>query len=135
MDQRWWWNLQQKKLTGLASFNYKEIAEGQGIESQFCSTRESNGRQEKSIFRAFGGYIVDVKIGKSAKGEYARLTIEHNYKLFKVMVWSNEFENFKDQIKGAEKNLIVFDGELKYDSKWSKSNQFTIKESSRLIVL
>ena len=135
LDQRWWWNLQQKKLTGLASFDYKEIAEGQGIESQFCSTRESNGRQEKSIFRAFGGYIVDVKIGKSAKGEYARLTIEHNYKLFKVMVWSNEFENFKDQIKGAEKNLIVFDGELKYDSKWSKSNQFTIKESSRLIVL
>ena len=134
LDERWWWNLQQKRLTGLASFDYKDMAEGYEM-AQFCSTSEANGRQEKAIFRSFGGYIVEAKVNKGAKGNYCRITIEHNYKLFKVMVWSNEFENFESILKGSEKNILIFDGELKYDAKWSKSNQFTLKENSKLIVL
>ena len=134
LDERWWWNLQQKRLTGLASFDYKDMAEGYEM-AQFCSTSEANGRQEKAIFRSFGGYIVEAKVNKGAKGNYCRITIEHNYKLFKVMVWSNEFENFESILKGSEKNILIFDGELKYDAKWSKSNHFTLKENSKLIVL
>ena len=110
------------------------MAEGYEM-AQFCSTSEANGRQEKAIFRSFGGYIVEAKVNKGAKGNYCRITIEHNYKLFKVMVWSNEFENFESILKGSEKNILIFDGELKYDAKWSKSNQFTLKENSKLIVL
>ena len=134
-DQRWWWSLQQKRLTGLAFLNYKGIAEDYGVETQFATLSEVNGKQEKSIFRSFGGYIVEAKVARSAKGEYCRITIEHNYKLFKIMVWSEEFENFKTQLKGSEKNLIIFEGELRYDAKWARANQFTIKENSKLIVL
>lgn len=135
LDQRWWWCLQQKKLTGLAFIDYKEIAESCGIDTTFCTVNEANGKQERQIFRAFGGYIVEAKVGRSKKGEYARITIEHNYKLFKIMVWSEEFANFESQIKGSDKSLIVFDGELKYDAKWARQNQFTIKDNSRLIIL
>jgi DNA polymerase-3 subunit alpha len=134
-DQRWWWSLQQKRLTGLAFLDYKGIAEDYGVESQFATLSEVSGKQEKSIFRSFGGYIVEAKVARSAKGEYCRITIEHNYKLFKIMVWSEEFENFKTQLKGSEKNLIIFEGELRYDAKWARANQFTIKENSKLIVL
>jgi DNA polymerase-3 subunit alpha len=134
-DQRWWWSLQQKRLTGLAFIDYKQIAEDMGVETQFLTLSEANQKQERSMFRSFGGYIVEAKIGRGAKGEYCRITIEHNYKLFKIMVWSEEFVNFKPQLKGSEKNLIIFDAELRYDAKWSKANQFTIKENSKLIVL
>jgi DNA polymerase-3 subunit alpha len=134
LDERWWWCLQQKKLTGLASIDYKQIAEDNNIETAFCTLSELGSRQEKSIFRSFGGYIVEAKVGRSAKGEYCRITIEHNYKLFKVMVWSEEFENFKEQLKNSEKSLLIFEGEVKYDARWSKANQFTLKENSKLIV-
>jgi DNA polymerase-3 subunit alpha len=134
LDKTWWWNLQQKKLTGLASFNYREMAAWEGIETQFCTSREAHGKQEKAIFRSFGGYIVDMKVGKTAKGQYCRLNIEHNYKLFKVLLWPGEYENFKAQLKNAEKSLIIFDAEVKYDAKWAKANQFTIKEHSMLKV-
>tara|TARA_R110002049_G_scaffold86778_4_gene220426 strand:+ start:9940 stop:11961 length:2022 start_codon:yes stop_codon:yes gene_type:complete len=135
LDERWWWCLQQKRLTGLASIDYKQIAEDNNIETAFCTLSELGSRQEKSIFRSFGGYIVEAKVGRSAKGEYCRITIEHNYKLFKVMVWSEEYENFKTLLKNSEKNLLIFEGEVKYDARWSKANQFTLKENSKLIVL
>ena len=135
LDQRWWWNLQQKRLTGLALIDYKKIAEEMGVETQFLSLSEANQKQDRPMFRSFGGYIVEAKIGRGAKGEYCRITIEHNYKLFKIMVWTDEFVNFKPQLKGSEKSLILFDAELRYDAKWSKANQFTIKENSKLIVL
>ena len=135
LDERWWWCLQQKRLTGLASIDYKQIAEDNNVETAFCTLSELGSRQEKSIFRSFGGYIVEAKVGRSAKGEYCRITIEHNYKLFKVMVWSEEYENFKTLLKNSEKNLLIFEGEVKYDARWSKANQFTLKENSKLIVL
>jgi len=135
LGERWWWNLQQKKLTGLAHIGYEKIAIEKGIESQFCSMSDFTKRQEKGIFRAFGGYVVECRVARSKNGQYARLTIEHNYKLCKILVWSNEFEKFSDQLKGSEKRLVLFDGELKYDGKWSKANQFTLKDSSSLIVL
>lgn len=135
LDQRWWWSLQQKRLTGLAFIDYKAIAEGMGIETSFCTPQESNEKQRKGIFRSFGGYIVEAKVGRSKNGEYCRMTIEHNYKLFKIMIWSDEYENFKSQLKGSEKSLIIFDGEIKYDDKYAKSNQFSLKENSKLIVL
>jgi DNA polymerase-3 subunit alpha len=134
-DQRWWWSLQQKRLTGLAFVDYKKISKELGIDAQFLTLSEANQKHERPIFRSFGGYIVEAKVVKGAKGDFCRITIEHNYKLFKLMVWSNEFENFKDQLKGSEKNLVLFDAELRYDSKWARSNQFTIKENSKLIVL
>ena len=135
MDARWWWGLQQKRLTGLATIDYEQILDENGFESQFCSVKEFNQQQAKGVFRSFGGYIVEAKMAKCKKGKYARLTIENNYKLIKVILWPEEFSKFEDQIKGSEKRLIVFDGEIKFDAGWSKVNQFTIKSSSNVVVL
>ena len=135
MDARWWWGLQQKRLTGLATIDYEQILDENGFESQFCSVKEFNQQQAKGVFRSFGGYIVEAKMAKCKKGKYARLTIENNYKLIKVILWPEEFSKFEDQIKGSEKRLIALDGEIKYDAGWSKQNQFTVKPSSKLLVL
>ena len=135
LDEKWWWNLQQKKLTGLANIDYQAICEEKGIESSYLSAMEFSKPQVGKIFRAFGGYVVDVKVGRSKKGPYARITIENNYKLCKVLVWSDEFAEFGDIIKKSEKRLLIFDGELRYDPKWSKANQFTLQRSSELKVL
>lgn len=135
LGERYWWLLNQKHLTGLAFIDYKELAEDMGIETPFCTALESTVPQENSITRAFGGYVVEVRISKSKRGDFARLTIEHNYKLFKMIVWSEEFKENKEAIKNSEKKLILFDADLKYEAKYSRANQFTITKKSHIYVL
>jgi len=135
LDERWWWFKLQKSLTGLAIIDYKQIAEEKGFETRFCTQGEFNQRQDREIFRTFGGYVVDCRVGKTAKGKYARLTIENNYKQFKLLVWSEEFSRFEKQLVGSEKSLIIFDGAVKFDETYSRANQFTLNKHSELIVL
>ncbi len=134
VNSDWWWQKQQKLLTGLSSIDYEYISTSSGIVSQYCETREINLRQDREIFRAFGGYVVEMKVGRSKRGKYARLTIENNYKLYKVLIWSAEYNNFEEILKGCEKKLVVFDASIKYDEIYSRANQFTLRENSSLKV-
>lgn len=135
IDERWWWGLQQKKLTGLAFIDYKSLAEQVGIDTAFLTPAEANRKHDKGIFRSFGGYVVEAKVTRGKNGNFCRMLIENNYKLYRIMIWSDEYENFKDQIKNSERRLIVFDGELRYDARWAKANQFTLKENSKVSIL
>ena len=120
---------------GIAFIDYKELVEEKGINPAFCSLSELTKPQERGIFRSFGGYVVEYKTARSKNGQYAKLLVEHNYKLFKILIWPEEYNILKDQLKDCEKSLIVFSGELRYDPKWSKSNQFTFKENSQLEIM
>lgn len=135
LDKNWWWQKQQKILTGLASVDYRQVAKEYGIHEDFLSISEFNTRQEREIIRAFGGYIIECRVAKSAKGKYARLTVEHNYKLFKIMVWAEEYKKFQTELEDCEKSLIVFGAGIRYDEKYSKANQFTLKSDSQLVIL
>lgn len=132
LDKNWWWLLKQKELTGLAFVDYETIALESGIERKYCTSLELSQRQARGIFRAFGGYVVECKIGKSKRGKYARLTIEHNYKLFKIVIWSEEYARFSEDLEGCEKSIIVFTADLRYEAKWTKGNQFTLNSDSVL---
>lgn len=135
LEKNWWWQKQQKILTGLANIDYRQVAKEYEIEDEFLAISDFNARQEREIIRSFGGYIVECKIAKSAKGKYARLTVEHNYKLFKIMIWSEEFKKFENELIDCEKSLIVFSAGIRYDEKWAKANQFTLKPDSKLMIL
>ena len=136
LDKRWWWIRQQKILTGLAFINYEEIAEDLDFsEAAFCSKMEFSQRQDRAISRVYGGYIVECKIGSSKNGKYAKLLIENNYNMFKLMIWSEEYNLVRKQLDDCEKGLILFDGLLKYDEKYSKSNQFTMNKDTRILIL
>lgn len=135
LDSNWWWLLKQKELTGLAFIDYKKIVEESGITTPYCTMSEFNTKREKPLMRSFGGYVVECRVARSKRGKYARLTVEHNYKLFKLLIWSEEYETYEPILKGCEKSLIAFSAEIRYDGKYAKANQFTLKENSRLIVL
>lgn len=135
LEQPWWWSLHQKRLTGLAFLNYGNLAKESGVETTFANTSELMHPQNHGIFRAFGGYVVEMKTRSSARGTFAFLTIESNYKIYKLILWSNEYEMYKDVLKGCEKNFVLFDAELKFDNRYEKKNTFTLKESSKIVVL
>ncbi len=131
----WWWKKQQKNLTGLSLINYEEVAKEYGFNGEFLTTLESNTRQNYDLFRTFGGYVLECRVSRGKKGNYARLTFEHNYKQFKVMIWTEEYNKFKDVLSDCEKAIIIFDGALRFDGKYSNANQFTLKPESKLLIL
>jgi len=133
--ERWWWLLKQKELTGLAFIEYEDIAMEAEINTPFANSLELYKKQGKGIWRAFGGYVVECKIGKSRKGKYARLMIENNYKLYKVILWPESYNIYEKEIKNCEGSLVIFTANLRHDSKWTKGNQFTLSEESSLKVL
>tara|TARA_R110002049_G_scaffold53852_6_gene150289 strand:- start:8676 stop:10745 length:2070 start_codon:yes stop_codon:yes gene_type:complete len=135
IDKVWYWKKRQKELTGLSFINYEQIAEQEDLANNFLTVRDLNNRQQSGIFKSFGGYITSCKVGNTKNGRYARMVIENNYKLHKVIMWSDEYEVFKEQLKNCEKKIILFSAELKYDAKFTKGNQFTFKENSFLKVL
>ena len=134
VDKVWYWKKRQKELTGLSFINYKQIADQQDLGNNFLSTRDLNNRQQYGLFKSFGGYVTQCKIGNTKNGKYARLVIENNYKLHKVIMWADEYEVHREALKGCEKKIVLFSAELKYDAKFSKGNQFTFKENSFLKV-
>lgn len=133
--KRWWWLLKQKELTGLAYIDYTRLSLDLGIERQFCNQMELGVQQRLGIFRTFGGYVVECVIGKSKKGKYARITIENNYKIYKLVVWSEAYANFEKEINNCEKSLIIFTADLKYEKVWTKGNQFTLGDESIFKIL
>ncbi len=120
--------------SGLSFIDYRSIAEDETLDNNFLTIREINTRHQYGIFKTFGGYVTQMKVGNTSKGKYARLVVENNYKLHKVIIWASEYENFKDLLKGCEKRIILFSAELKYDGNYTKGNQFTFKEGSFLKV-
>lgn len=130
VNEDWWWKLQQKNLTNLAFIDYKQLASAIGKDVSYCKPSEISRRQDKTLFRSFGGYVVECKEGRSKRGTYAKILIENNYRMYKVLVWTEQYKDLRSKLKGSEKSLMVFSGELKYDSKWSKANQFTINDDS-----
>lgn len=135
IQSNWWWKRQQKILTGLSIINYKQVSEDYGITGEFLTISEFNSRQEYEIFRNFGGYIIECRVSKGAKGKYCRLTVEHNYKLFRIMIWTEEYNKYADILENCEKSLILFSAGIKYDAKYSKANQFTLKKESQMLIL
>ena len=135
LDKKWWWVLQQKKYTGIAFMDFNDVAKENGVSAKFCSTRDLSLNQNKGIFRGYGGYVMEVKTRRSSRGAFAFITFENNYRINKLILWSDEYKTFKKQLEGIEKSFIVFDAEIKFESKWDKANVFTLKENSEFIVL
>ena len=51
------------------------------------------------------------------------------------MIWTEEYNKFKDVLSDCEKAIIIFDGALRFDGKYSNANQFTLKPESKLLIL
>lgn len=135
LEHSWWWSLQQKKLTGLAFLDYKNLAKENGLTTGFANSSELLQPNYGGLFRSFGGYVVEMKTRSSVKGTFAFLTIESNYKIYKLILWSNEYQMYKDVLKKCEKNFVLFDGLIKYDAKYEKKNTFILQENSKVVVL
>lgn len=135
-EYTWWWLIQQKRLSGLAFFDYKDLTNQflDKFEGRYVDAIEFFDKDFEKITAKIGGYVVEVDERESKRGQYANVTLESNYEFFEVKFWSEEWKLFKDIIIGSEKSIMLIGGQIMYDS-WKKCNTLVITKSTEVIIL
>ena len=136
-DQQWFWQLQQKKLSGFAIFDYEGLLElaiesdkFEYIKPEEFQTEDVQGKDVK-----IGGYISEINIKKSKKiGEYCQLLIESNYEFLYVTLWNDAWEVLRELLEEGEKKLLLISGRMQYDS-YKKCNVLQSTEDTECVIL
>jgi DNA polymerase-3 subunit alpha len=112
----WWWQLQQKRISGFAFFDYESLLKQYlepkldhyvwFMEAAALRNWEEGCNQEIMM----GGYVLEVQERKSKKGYFANLVLESNYEFIKVMVFPELYEEFRDYLKESQGNLLLLNG-------------------------
>lgn len=120
----WWWTLQQKKLSGFATFDYEELINR--YHEQFYEAVYYDVRQVKylegdnhDICAIIGGYVLDIVERKSKKGKFCILTLESNYEFINVIVFSELYSEYEEFLQSSKGNLLLVDGYIQWD-KWKE---------------
>ena len=120
----WWWILQQKKLSGFATFDYEELINR--YHEQFYEAVYYDVRQVKylegdnhDICAIIGGYVLDIVERKSKKGKFCIITLESNYEFINVIVFSELYSEYEEFLQSSKGNLLLVDGYIQWD-KWKE---------------
>ena len=138
LHEDWWWLLQQKRLSGIAFFNYPEILD-RYIECSH-STIDMGNFQTESYADShkkvkIGGYIIEVIVKQSKKGEWCKVLIESNYSFVSVVLWAEQYKQLKDlSLIGKEKSILLISGQIGYDT-YQKENILQTTNDTELLIL
>nr|DAJ68368.1 MAG TPA: DNA polymerase III, alpha subunit [Caudoviricetes sp.] len=120
----WWWTLQQKKLSGFATFDYEGLINR--YHEQFYEAVYYDVRQVKylegdnhDICAIIGGYVLDIVERKSKKGKFCIITLESNYEFINVIVFSELYSEYEEFLQSSKGNLLLVDGYIQWD-KWKE---------------
>ena len=119
----WWWTLQQKKVSGLAFFDYEYLVRNYHIpqlyddEYEFYDISQIKYWTGTTKYRlaSIGGYVVDIVERKSKKGLFATITLESNYDFINVIVFPELFEETAELLRDSKGNLLLVNGYIQWD--------------------
>lgn len=112
----WWWQLQQKKRSGFGFFNYEYLVDkylsdrvDQGVFSDLKNIEEIADSYKIAMI---GGYVLEYEEKNSRKGTFARIILESNYEIIKVIIYAEIFDRCKDLVRTSEKNILLVTGRI-----------------------
>jgi DNA polymerase-3 subunit alpha len=123
-NDNWWWALLQKKLSGLAFFDYDAIYRRYG-EGNFATNYEYVSFEEcldtdnrpNNGYVIVAGYVTEMEIKKTRKGEVmCKLILESNYEFLEVMIFQTEYKQLESLLTGKA-NLMIISGSLTWDNR------------------
>lgn len=138
IHEDWWWQLMQKKLSGIAFFNY-EVLTTEFLESRdyFCPASElqldSYTRYMSNV--RVGGVLTEYTERENKKGEWCRMTLESNYDFINVTVWPEQFKMLEElKLEGEVGNIILLSGEIVSD-KYLNKKIVQLHNNSEIVIL
>lgn len=123
-NDAWWWALLQKKVSGLAFFDYEKIYKK--FEKEFPENYEYATVEEcldvehlpHNGYIVLAGFIAELEIKKTRKGEMmARILLEVNYEFIEIMIFQQEYQQLADLLAAGRANIILINGTLSYDKR------------------
>lgn len=138
----WWYSLRQKRLCGLAFFDYpklytdhfKEILDRPDYPFKDFSEIMGDPVDNKSLNLTVGGYVYDIDVKSGKKGEYAIITLEQNYQFRTVVFWANEYASFENVLKTCKNSILFMNGRTNWDGR-NQQTAIYANESTEVLVL
>ena len=135
--ERWWWQLQQKKISGYGFFDYKDL-----IKKYLYKT--TNNDQYNTIYDgndlkqelpnagkrvSVGGYCIDVIVKRCKQGLFATLMLENNYEFIEVTVFSDIYDQYSEFIDSLKKSIVLLNGIATWNNYRDKNIVQTTEET------
>lgn len=138
----WWHRLRQKRLCGLAFFDYprlytdyfKEMLDRSDYPFKDFSEIVDDPVDNKSLNLTVGGYVYDIEVKSGKKGEYAIITLEQNYQFRTVVFWANEYAAFENILKTCKNSILFMNGRTNWDGR-NQQTAIYANESTEVLVL
>jgi len=134
----WWWTLQQKAVSGIAFFDYDAIAHHyeMGMKYDYVDVDYFNQYDAKNgNLKGFVvGYVSDIQIKQSHRGDFANITLESNYKFMHITLWHEDYVKFAEQLDDAKKGIMIVSGSIGWDN-YRKQNSMTASSFTEIIIL
>lgn len=119
-DQEWWWLLQQKRVSGLAFFDYPTILQNEGFDLRNYLSLDEFELEEMtetgSRMVVTAGIISEIEHKTSKKGDYCKFRIEQNYSFVWVTVWNESYKQYEEILQNCEGKIACVKARAYYDS-------------------
>lgn len=127
-NDAWWWQLMQKKLSGLAFFDYSSIYDKvkqffpDGYEYHTFEDCNDVEYRPNRGYVIVGGYVSAIDLKKTKKGDVlCRITLENNYEFLDLVVFQSEYERLQEEITASKDNIVLLNATLYYDARNDKN--------------
>lgn len=119
-DQEWWWLLQQKRVSGLAFFDYPTILQNENFDPRNYLSLDEFELEEMtetgSRMVVTAGIISEIEHKTSKKGDYCKFRIEQNYSFVWVTVWNESYKQYEEILQNCEGKIACVKARAYYDS-------------------
>lgn len=116
----WWWLLQQKRISGLAIFDYYSILRDNGYDgSKYLSLEEfeyedMQGRGTRLVTTA--GIVNEIEYKTSKKGDFCRIRLEQNYAFVYLTLWNEEYQKWAKELQNCEGKILCVKARAYFDT-------------------
>lgn len=116
----WWWLLQQKRISGLAIFDYYSILrDNRYDESKYLSLEEfgyedMQGGGTRLVTTA--GIVNEIEYKSSKKGDFCRIRLEQNYAFVYLTLWNEEYQKWAEELQNCEGKILCIKARAYFDT-------------------
>ena len=119
-SKEWWWQLKSREVCGYGFINYQKIIKQQTTVDNYTEFEEIQLEESVGEELTVAGIVTEIFKKTSKKGQYAKLTIDHNNDTVHFIIWPEIYEKYKEQLDINQ--LVVFKGTVRFDKRFDRKN-------------
>jgi len=130
VDDLMYWQIAQFNLTGFGNINYKKALKRYSLDDIVDNIQEVPIDNYVSV----SGLVKEVNIRKSKNGEFATIKLDCNSENINVVIWSQIFELYREEILSSEDKVLILNGQVKNDN-YNNCHSLYSTQTSKIIII